>query len=84
MTYYVYILRTDKDTLYVGQTNNLKKRLGEHKRGAKKAKYLRMFKGFTLVYQEEFKSRSEAMIREYELKRFSKDKKENLIKIPIV
>ena len=30
MSYYVYILRTSSNTLYIGQTNNLAKRLKEH------------------------------------------------------
>ena len=30
MSYFVYILRTSKNTLYIGQTNNLEKRLAEH------------------------------------------------------
>lgn len=30
MSYYVYILRTSANTLYIGQTNNPEKRLKEH------------------------------------------------------
>lgn len=68
-------------SLYVGQTNNLEKRLKEHKgRSAKSSRYVRSFPSFELVYQEEFSTRSEAMKREYELKRWSKAKKEDMIK----
>ncbi|MEK7500410.1 MAG: GIY-YIG nuclease family protein, partial [Patescibacteria group bacterium] len=28
--YYIYILRTSANTLYIGQTNNLKTRIAEH------------------------------------------------------
>ncbi|MBU1256443.1 GIY-YIG nuclease family protein, partial [Patescibacteria group bacterium] len=31
MVFYVYILRTSSDTLYIGQTDNLKRRMREHR-----------------------------------------------------
>jgi len=81
MVYFVYILRTSKNTLYVGQTNNLEKRMIEHKeKSGKSAKYLRMFSDFTLVYSEKYYSRSEALMREAELKKLPKDEKEILIR----
>jgi len=81
MPYYVYILRTSSNTLYVGQTNNLEKRIKEHKnKTSKSAKYVRSFASFELVYSETHKTRSEAMKREYQLKQLSKAKKEALIK----
>ncbi len=80
MTYFVYILRTSADTLYIGQTNNLEKRLKEHQsKSSKSAKYVRSFATFELVYSEKYNSRSEAMKREYELKQWPKSKKEALI-----
>ncbi len=33
MPFCVYVLRTSSNTLYIGQTNNLKKRLNEHNSG---------------------------------------------------
>jgi len=80
MNYFVYILRTSKNTLYVGQTNNLQKRIKEHKEKSRKsAKYLRMFPDFSLVYTDTFATRSEALKREAELKTWTKAKKERLI-----
>lgn len=80
MGYFVYILRTSSNTLYVGQTNNLEKRIKEHlKKGGKSAKYIKYFSSFKLVYSEEYESRTEALKREYVLKRWTKDKKEALI-----
>jgi putative endonuclease len=80
MPYFVYILRTSKNTLYTGQTNNLEKRLKEHKSHTKRsAKYMKYFADFKLVYNEEFETRSEAMKREAELKKLSKKKKVELI-----
>lgn len=80
--FYVYILRTSGGTLYVGQTNNLEKRLKEHKsRSVRSSKYVRSFTSFELVYTEEFLTRSEALKREYEIKQWPKSKKEDMIKI---
>ena len=85
--YYVYIIRTDKNTLYTGQTNNLEKRIIQHKSG-KGSKYLRSFKSFDLVYTEKFTSLSLAMQREWQIKQMVKARKEELVKqaveIPIV
>ena len=78
--FYVYILRTNKNTLYIGQTNNLEKRLAEHRlHRSKSAKYIRYFNSIELVYHEEYATRSEAMKREYQLKQWSRAKKVALI-----
>jgi len=78
--YFVYILKTSSNTLYIGQTNNLEKRIAEHKsKSIKSAKYIKYFDSFELVYSEVYKTRSEAMKREYQLKQFTKTQKENLI-----
>lgn len=78
--YTVYILRTSSNTLYIGQTNNLEKRLKEHQsKTARSAKYMRCFESFELVYKEEYQTKSDAMKREYELKQLAKAKKEALI-----
>lgn len=78
--YTVYILRTSSNTLYIGQTNNLEKRLKEHQsKTTKSAKYTRCFYSCTLVYSEEYSTRIEAMRREYQLKQWTKTQKEALI-----
>lgn len=76
--YYVYMLRTDKNTLYTGYTNDLEKRLKKHLSG-KGAKYVRCFGSFELVYTEEFPTLSGALRREYEIKQMTKKRKEELI-----
>ena len=81
MNYFVYILRTSSNTLYIGQTNNLEKRLNEHQnKSGKSAKYIRYFRSFKLVYSEEYKTRKKVMQREIQLKKWPKVKKEALIK----
>lgn len=81
MPFTVYILRTSSNTLYIGQTNNLEKRLKEHQnKTSKSAKYMKYFSSFKLVYSEEYTSRIEAMKRERQLKKLTKAQKEALIK----
>ena len=79
-TFFVYILRTSANTLYIGQTNNLEKRLQEHQsKTTKAAKYMKYFDSFELVYTEDYPTRTEAMQREWQLKQWPKAKKERLI-----
>jgi len=81
MTFFVYILRTSSDTLYIGQTNNLERRLTEHQnKSGKGAKYIRYFDSVRLVYSEKFPTRTAAIRREVELKKLTKVKKEALVK----
>ena len=56
-----------KQVTYVGYTNNLKKRIGLHNSG-KGAKFTRGRK-WTLIYKEKFKSKKEAISREYYIKK---------------
>jgi len=80
MSYFIYILRTSSNTLYIGQTNNLERRLKEHKeKSSKSAKYIKYFSGFDLVYSEDYPTRKEAMQREAQLKKWTKAKKEALV-----
>lgn len=80
--YTVYILRTSKDTLYTGITNNLDKRLNEHKTHSKKsAKYMRAFESFDLVYTEKYNTKGEALKREAEIKNLTRKEKNSLINI---
>jgi len=80
VSYFIYILRTSSNTLYIGQTNNLAKRLKEHQdKSSKSAKYVSYFDSIKLVYSEKYSTRKEAMCREIQLKRWSRTKKEALI-----
>lgn len=80
VVYTVYILRTSSNTLYTGQTNNLAKRLKQHKnKTSKSAKYMRSFASFELVYRETQSTLSQALKREIELKKMSHAQKKSLI-----
>ena len=76
--YCVYILRTNKGTLYTGITNNIEKRLKTHKT-KKGAKYLRIFKSFELVYKELAGLKASALKREREIKKLTKSQKEAMV-----
>jgi putative endonuclease len=80
VTYTVYILRTSSNTLYTGQTNNLEKRLREHKsKSRRSAKYMRSFESFDLAYKETLPTLSQALKREIEIKKLTHKQKEALI-----
>ena len=71
MSNYTYILKCADDTLYCGWTNDLEKRLAAHNAGTA-AKYTRTRRPVKLVYYEEFKTKQEAMSREFHIKRMSR------------
>jgi len=65
--YYVYVLKSiNKNYLYVGLTNNLKRRISQHEDG--KERTTRSYKPFSLLYTENYLSRQEARNREKYLK----------------
>ncbi|MDD7289848.1 MAG: GIY-YIG nuclease family protein [Clostridiales bacterium] len=75
---YTYILRCADGTLYTGWTNDLEKRLAAHNAGTA-AKYTRPRRPVTLVYQEAFPTKEEAMRRERQIKRLTRAEKLALI-----
>jgi len=79
LEYTVYILKSLKNNrYYIGQTDNLEKRLKEHNSG--KSRATKHGAPWTLMHKEIYDSRKEAMKRELKLKRIKKRKYiENLI-----
>ncbi len=76
--YYVYIMGSISGTLYIGMTNNLERRIYEHKH--------KLLEGFTkkyniteLVYVEVFSDVNQAIIREKQVKDWRREKKIALI-----
>jgi putative endonuclease len=76
--FYVYILRCSTGEFYTGYTANLKKRIEVHNKGLG-SKFTRGRLPASLVYSERLKSRKEAMRRERQIKRKSRDGKIQLI-----
>ncbi|MGG7323810.1 GIY-YIG nuclease family protein [Clostridium baratii] len=75
---YVYIIKCSDDSLYTGWTNDLEKRFKKHQEG-KGAKYTKGRGPLELVYFEEYETKVQAMKREYEIKKMSREKKIKLI-----
>ena len=75
----VYILECNDGTLYTGWTNDIDKRFKAHNDG-KGAKYTKGRRPLKLVYLEELETKSEALKRENDIKKMTKDKKRQLIK----
>ena len=78
----IYLLEGGDKSLYCGITNDLERRLKQH-RGESKggAKYTRSHQPCRLVYQEESLSRSKALQREAVIKKMTKEAKLALINL---
>lgn len=72
--FYVYVLLTEKNTLYCGYTDDVDKRYEKHKNGTG-CKYTRAFKPIDIVYKKEFDSKSEAMKEEKRIKTLTREQK---------
>lgn len=80
MPFFVYIIRTDQNKLYIGHSNDLNRRETEHARYSQGAKFIKdNGRKFQLVYNEQYPDRKSAMARERQLKRWTRAKKEALI-----
>jgi putative endonuclease len=74
------MLRCSDDTLYTGVTTDIERRFKEHKEGKTGAKYTRSRFPLEVVFRETWASRSEAQVREAQIKRLSRPEKKLLIK----
>lgn len=77
--YYVYIMASLSGTLYIGVTNNLARRVFEHKYGLVEG-FTKKYKCKKLVYYEYHSDIRQAIKREKILKGWLRKRKENLIK----
>ena len=70
MTFYVYVLTNPDGRIYIGQTNNLERRVAEHNDPDDcNSRYTKRYPGpWTLAYSETCGNRPEAMKRERQLK----------------
>jgi len=79
MSYYVYILASKKNgTLYIGVTNNLHRRVAEHKTSINEG-FTKKYHVHTLVYYEIYTDIREAILREKRLKKWNRAWKISLI-----
>lgn len=76
--FFVYLLLTERNTLYCGYTNDVEKRFQTHLSG-KGAKYTRINKPVQIVWSQEFATKSDALKAEIKIKKLPRTKKEELI-----
>jgi len=75
--WFLYLVRCSDESIYTGITKNVDARIEKHNQG-RGAKFTASRRPVALMYQEKHKNRVSAMKREIEIKRWSKNKKENL------
>tara|TARA_B100000029_G_scaffold511566_1_gene605969 strand:+ start:1256 stop:1474 length:219 start_codon:yes stop_codon:yes gene_type:complete len=71
-------LECNDSSLYTGITNNLQKRIIAHNSG-KGAKYTKARLPVKLIYKESYKTKSDSLRREIEIKKLKRSEKLNLI-----
>lgn len=76
--YHVYIMSSHSRTLYIGVTNHLARRVHEHKEGGG-SNFTTRYKVDQLVYCETFEQIRDAILREKQLKGWTRAKKITLI-----
>jgi putative endonuclease len=77
--YYIYILASQKNgTLYIGVTNDLERRVLEHKQKINEG-FTSKYEVTRLVYFESFQYINDAILREKRLKKWNRQWKINLI-----
>ncbi len=77
--YYVYIMSNPSGITYVGVTNDVFRRVLEHKTGALEG-FSKRYETKNLVYYEEFQYIHDAIFREKQIKAWRKEKKRTLIR----
>jgi putative endonuclease len=67
VSYYVYIMSSKSGVLYIGATNDLDRRVFEHKQGLIEG-FTKKYRVTRLVYAEQFDRAAEMVARERQLK----------------
>ncbi len=78
--YFVYLLECKDGSLYTGITTDVARRLAEHKKGVG-GHYTRAKGARRILYSEQAKSRSIALKREAEIKKWPRKKKLELLRM---
>lgn len=78
--YYVYIIRCSDNVLYIGFTNNIERRIIEHNFERIKSSFTYKRRPVKLVFLQEFNDVVQAIRFEKQIKKWTRAKKEALIK----
>lgn len=81
--WYVYMIRCSDASLYTGVTTNVERRFKEHQESKKGSKYARAKIPLRVVHIETYATRSEAQVREHQIKKLTKKEKECLINMSL-
>ena len=78
--WFVYIITNYTNAvLYIGITNNIKRRIYEHRQGLLKGSFSHKYHLYKLIWLEEFNTPSEAIEAEKKIKGWRREKKIKLI-----
>ena len=79
MAFYVYILKCADGSYYTGHTDDLERRLAQYDAGAVEG-YVTSRRPVTLVFSQAFPTRVEALTSERQIKKWTRAKKEAMIR----
>jgi putative endonuclease len=78
--FFVYMLICSDKSYYIGHTDNIEKRVSEHKQGIYPCSYTKTRLPVEVVFIQRFTTRHEAFVAERKIKKWSRAKKKALIR----
>ena len=79
MSWFLYVVQCSDGSLYTGVTTDIERRIREHNKSRRGAKYTRSRRPVKLVYVKDCRDRREALREEYKFKSLSRKEKLKLI-----
>ena len=67
--YYVYILKSEENKYYIWSSNDLERRIEQHNL-KNLSKWTKSYNNWILIYKEEHNTKTEALIREKQIKSY--------------
>lgn len=78
--WFCYVVRCADGSLYTGITTDLARRVQQHNTARSGAKYTRSRRPVSLVYAEQCASRTEAAVRECQIKKLNRSQKQEMVR----